>query len=318
MKRPARRRLLAAALLPVFARAQAQGRPVRLIVGFPAGGPADIALRIIADALAARLGTAPVVENRAGAGGALASEAVAAAAPDGNTLLLTGNHVAIAQALAPSPRYDAVKSFAPVARFATLPSGLFVASSAPWTSLDELLARVRERPDALTYASGGNGTPSHIAMELLKRRAGLALRHIPYKGTPPAVTDLIGGQVDMLFTSIAGPMAQVKAGRLRLLGLSTSRRQAALPEVPAIAEKVPGFEFETWLGLAAPRGTPETAVNRLAGDVEAALKEPTVLRRLEEAGLSAAFLAGPRLSERVAEEAELYARIVRDAAIRAE
>lgn len=155
-------------------------------------------------------------------------------------------------------------------------------------------------------------------MELLKRRANLALRHIPYKGTPPAVTDLIGGQVDMLFTSIAGPMAQVKAGCLRILAVSSARRLPALHDVPALAEKVPGYEFETWLGIAAPRGTPDAIVAKLAEDVGAILREVAVLRRLDEAGFVPAFQAGAALNARVAEETEAYARVVREAAIRAE
>jgi tripartite-type tricarboxylate transporter receptor subunit TctC len=315
---PRRALLLAAAALPVPAFAQAPTRTSRIVVGFPAGGPADLASRIVADALAPRLGIPVVVENRTGASGAIASEAVAGAAPDGATLLLSGNHVSIAHALAPTTRYDPVRSFTPVARFAALPSGLFVNAASSAASLDELLAQVRSRPDALTYASGGNGTPSHIAMELLKRRAGFSIRHIPYKGTPPAVTDLIGGQVDMLFTSIAGPMAQVRSGRLRILAVSSPRRLPLLPDVPAIAEKVPGYEFETWLGLAAPRSTPAAAVSRIAAEVAGVMQDPAVLRRLEEAGFAASYQAGPALMDRVTDETELYARTVREAGIRAE
>ena len=309
---------LACSVVTIEASAQAAARTTRILVGFPPGGPADIGLRIMAEGLGPRLGAPLIVENRPGAGGAIASEAVATAAADGATLLLSGNHVSIAQALTPSQRYDAVRSFVPVARFATLPSGLFVNGASPYAQLDDLLAAIRARPDALTYASGGNGTPSHIAMELLKRRANLVLRHIPYKGTPPAVTDLIGGQVDMLFTSIAGPMAQVKTGRLRLLAVSSPRRLPGLPEVPALAEKVAGYEFETWLGIAAPRGTPDAVVNRLAEEIGATLRDAAVLRRFDEAGLTAAYQAGAALAERVVSETEAYARVVRDAAIRAE
>lgn len=311
--------LLGLTALPLYSSAQnAAQRPLRFVVGFPAGGPADIGLRILTDGLGQRIAAPIVVDNRPGAGGAIASEAVAAAPADGSVFLLSGNHVSIAQALAPSPRYDAVRSFAPVARFGALPSGLFVNSNSPWTNLDTLLGQIRARPDALSYASGGNGTPSHIAMELLKRRAGLAIRHIPYKGTPPAVTDLIGGQVDMLFTSIAGPMAQVHSGRLRLLAISSPQRLNALPDVPAIAEKVSGYEFETWLGISAPHATPQAVVIRLAEDIAATLQDANTLRRLEQAGISPSFRSGARLIQTVAEETELYARTVREAAIQAQ
>lgn len=293
-------------------------KPVRLVVAFPAGGPADIGMRIVADRLSAQVGRNFVVDNRPGAGGTIGAELVANAAPDGYTLLLSGNHVVIAQLLTPGARYDAVKSFAPVARFAVLPSGLFVRGQSPHTSLQEVLAYAGSHPDALTYASGGNGTPSHLAMELLKRRHNLAIRHIPYKGTPPAVTDLIGGQVDMLFTSIAGPMAQVKSGRLRLLGVSSPKRLAALADVPSIAEAVPGYVFETWLGVSAPRGTPDSIVATLSAEIGKAVRDPGVLRRMEDAGLTPAYLASGELSRRIEDEAGMYSRVVREASIKAE
>lgn len=321
----AHRRLLLAAMagapFTYPLRAQAQNypdKPVRIVVAFPSGGPADIGLRIIAEQLSTQMGRNFTVDNRPGAGGAIGSEAVAAAPPDGYTLLLSGNHVSIAQALTPSTRYDAVKSFVPIGRFAVLPSGLFVNAQSPLASLQDLLTQVRARPDGLTYASGGSGTPSHLAMELLKRRAGLSIRHIPYKGTPPAVTDLIGGQVDMLFTSIAGPMAQVKGGRLRLLAISSPRRLVSLPEVPAISETVSGYEFETWLGISAPRGTPEGIVSRLSSEISKAVKEPGVIRRMEEAGLTPSHLSAQDLASKVDEEASVYARLVKDTGIKAD
>ena len=293
-------------------------KPVRMVVAFPAGGPADIGMRIVADRLSAQMGRNFVVENRPGAGGTIGAELVANAAPDGYTLLLSGNHVVIAQLLTAGARYDAVKSFAPIARFAVLPSGLFVRAQSPHTSLQELLAYAGSHPDALTYASGGNGTPSHLAMELLKRRHNLAIRHIPYKGTPPAVTDLIGGQVDMLFTSIAGPMAQVKSGRLRLLAVSSPKRLAALADVPAVAEAVPGYEFETWLGVSGPRGTPDNIVATLSAEIGKAVRDPGVVRRMEDAGLTPAYLASGELSRKIEGEAVMYARVVREASIKAE
>lgn len=293
-------------------------KPVRLVVAFPAGGPADIGMRIVADRLSTQMGRNFVVDNRPGAGGTIGADIVATAAPDGYTLLLSGNHVVIAQLLTAGARYDAVKSFAPVARFAVLPSGLFVRGQSPHTSLQELLTYARSHPDALTYASGGNGTPSHLAMELLKRRHNLVIRHIPYKGTPPAVTDLIGGQVDMLFTSIAGPMAQVKSGRLRLLAVSSPKRLPALADTPAIAEAVPGYEFETWLGLSAPRGTPDSIVATLSAEIGKAVRDQGVMSRMGDAGMTPSYLPSAELSRKVEEEAEAYARVVREANIKAE
>lgn len=318
----ARRTFIASLAMNAFVPpAQAQvypDRPVRVVVAFPPGGPADIGMRIVADRLALQLGRALVIDNRPGAGGTIGTELVAGAAPDGYTLLLTGNHVAIGQALSAAPRYDVVRDFVPVARFGVLPSGLFVEARSPHASLADLLVDVRKRPDELTYASGGNGTPSHLAMELLKRRANLAIRHIPYEGTPPAVTDLIGGQVHMLFTSIAGPMAQVKSGRLRQLAVSSPRRLASLPDVPSIGEVVPGYAFETWLGVAAPKGTPAHIVMRLSEEIAAALQDAGVRERMESAGLTPSFVGPAELRARVEDEAAQVARIVKDANIKAE
>src|SRR5262245_8200877 len=176
-------------------------KPLRLVVAYPPGGPADIAARIVAEQLSTQLPQRMVVDNRPGAGGIIGTEVVANAAPDGYTLLLSGNNIAIAQALTASPRYDSSTSFVHVAQIATLPTGVFVSAQSPFNTFRDLVAYVKANPDKLTYASGGNGTPSHLAMEMLKRSAGIDVRHIPYKGTPPAVTDLIGGQVDMLVTS---------------------------------------------------------------------------------------------------------------------
>lgn len=293
-------------------------RPVRIVVGYPPGGPADIAARIVADQLSAQLRERAFVDNRPGAGGVIATEAVAAAAPDGHTLLLSGNNIAIAQALAATPRYDATRSFVHVAQIATLPTGVFVGASSPYATLADLVADARANPGKLAYASGGNGTPSHLAMEMLKRAAGIDVRHIPYKGTPPAVTDLIGGQVDLLATSIAGPIEQVRAGRLKLLAVSSPERLDTLPQVPAIAETLPGYAFETWLALSAPQGTPPTAVQRLSAEIERALADPALIRRMTDAGLRASYLAPDRVTARMTTELKSLTQVIRDAAIRAE
>ena len=293
-------------------------RPVRLVVAYPAGGPADIAARIVAEQVSRQWPQNIIVDNRPGAGGLIGTELVANAAPDGYTLLLSGNNIAIAQALAAEPRYDATTSFAHVAQIAALPTGVFVNAGSPFKSLPELLAFARANPDRLAYASGGNGTPSHLAMEMLKRSAGVSIRHIPYKGTPPAVTDLIGGQVDLLVTSIAGPMEQVKGGRLRLLAVSSPERLESLPQTPTVAETLPGYSFETWLAISAPKGTPDAVVQRVATEIERALKDPALGKRMAEAGLAPRYLTPAQTTARMTLEQKQFAQVVKDAGIKAE
>jgi tripartite-type tricarboxylate transporter receptor subunit TctC len=314
-------RVLALALVVATFAAAAQDYPdktVRLVVAYPPGGPADIAARLVAEQLSAQLPQRVIVDNRPGAGGIIGTELVANAAADGYTLLLSGNNIAIAQALASAPRYDSTQSFMHVAQIATLPTGVFVSAQSPHATFRDLVAFAKANPGKLTYASGGNGTPSHLAMEMLKRSAGIEVRHIPYKGTPPAVTDLIGGQVDMLVTSIAGPIEQVKAGRLKILAVSSPERLDQLPQVPAIAESLPGYSFETWLAISAPRGTSPAIVQRLAAEIERALKDPALVKRMTDAGLKPSYLAPDRTAARMSSDQKSFAQVIRDANIRAE
>jgi tripartite-type tricarboxylate transporter receptor subunit TctC len=314
-------RWLAFALLAVVCAAAAQEYPdktVRIVVAYPPGGPADIAARIVAEQLSLQLPQRVIVDNRPGAGGIIGTEVVANTAADGYTLLLSGNNIAIAQALSSAPRYDSTQSFVHVAQIAALPTGVFVSAQSPHATFRDLLAFAKANPDKLTYASGGNGTPSHLAMEMLQRSAGIEVRHIPYKGTPPAVTDLIGGQVDMLVTSIAGPIEQVKAGRLKILAVSSPERLDQLPQVPAIAETLPGYSFETWLAISAPRGTSPAIVQRLAAEIERALKQPALVKRMNDAGLKAIYLSRDGTAARMSAEQRSFAQVIKDANIRAE
>ena len=314
-------RCFALALLAAAGAAAAQDYPdktMRLVVAYPPGGPADIAARIVAEQLSLQLPQRVIVDNRPGAGGIIGTELVANATADGYTLLLSGNNIAIAQALSSAPRYDATQSFVHIAQIAALPTGVFVSAQSPHATFRDLVAFAKANPDKLTYASGGNGTPSHLAMEMLKRSAGIEVRHIPYKGTPPAVTDLIGGQVDMLVTSIAGPIEQVKAGRLRILAVSSPERLEQLPQVPAIAESLPGYSFETWLAISAPRGTPPAIVQKLAAEVERALKDPALVKRMNDAGLKASYLSPDKTSARMSAEQKSFAQVIKDANIHAE
>ena len=314
-------RSLALVLLAAACSAAAQEYPdktVRLVVAYPPGGPADIAARIVAEQLSLQLPQRVIVDNRPGAGGIIGTELVANATADGYTLLLSGNNIAIAQALSSAPRYDSTQSFAHVAQIAALPTGVFVSAQSPHATFRDLLAFAKANPDKLTYASGGNGTPSHLAMEMLKRSAGIDVRHIPYKGTPPAVTDLIGGQIDMLVTSIAGPIEQVKAGRLKILAVSSPERLDQLPQVPAIAETLPGYSFETWLAISAPRGTSPAIVQKLAAEIERALKDPALVKRMNDTGLKASYLPPDRTAARMSAEQKSFAQVIKDANIRSE
>ena len=317
------RRAFSAALItaPFTGVARAQdfpSKPIRIVVAFAPGGTADISTRIVAERLSVQLGQSVIVDNRPGAGGISGAEQVASAAPDGYTLLMSGNHVAIAQLLSRTARYDPVKSFAQIARCAVVPSGLFVNASSPITSLESMLAYARSHRETVTYASGGTGTPSHLAMELLQKRTGIPIRHIPYKGTAPALPDLVGGRVDMLFTSIAGPLALVKAGRLRLLAISSQARLPSLPAVPTIGETLAGFQFEVWVGLAAPRATPAAIIERLSTEVGLALQDPGVVRRMEDAGLGVSYVASADIGRRVEEETAVLAKVIKDANIASE
>jgi tripartite-type tricarboxylate transporter receptor subunit TctC len=314
-------RWLAIALAAAAVGAAAQDfpdKPTRLVVAYPPGGPADIAARIVAEQLSVQMPQRMVVDNRPGAGGIIGTEVVANAAPDGYTLLLSGNNIAIAQALASAPRYHSTQSFVHIAQIATLPTGVFVSAQSPFNTFRDLVAFAKANPDKLTYASGGNGTPSHLAMEMLKRNAGIQVRHIPYKGTPPAVTDLIGGQVDMLVTSIAGPIEQVKAGRLKILAVSSPERLDQLPQVPTIAETLPGYAFETWLAISAPRGTPPAVVQKLASEIERALKDAAVVKRMTDAGLRASYLSPERTAARMSGDLRTFSQVIKEADIRAE
>lgn len=294
-------------------------RPIRIIVPYSAAGPADIAARILADQLAAGLSQRVIVDNRPGGGGMIGMQLGATAAPDGYTMLLTGNNLAIAEALfATSAGFDASDSFRHLGQIAVLPSELFVSAASRFAALGDVVTAARSAPGDLTYGTGGIGSPSHLAMELLRRRAGIELRHIPYKGTAPALTDVLGGQIDMLFTSIAGPMQHVKAGRLRLLALSSPDRLPQLPEIPTIAEAFPGYAAETWLGLSAPRGVPAELAARLAGEIGRAVADPNLAKRMEEAGLTARALPPDAMADKVRQEQALYGRVVKEADIKSE
>ncbi len=284
------RQVFAALALAAFAAAApAQdypAKPIRLIVPFPPGGGTDIAARTVANKLSETLRWTFVVENKPGAGGNLGVEQAVKSPPDGYTLVIgQTSNLAINPALYAKLPYDPLKDLSPIALIVSAPVVLVVAANSPYKSLGDLLAAARRDPGAVTFASPGNGTVSHLAGELLQRASGVKFTHVPYKGAAQAMTDLLGGQVQSFMSSVPSALAQIKGGRLRAIAVTSAKRAAEMPEVPAIAESgYAGFDATTWYGLLAPAGTPAAVIKRLNAEVNRALGMPDVSGRLAAEG----------------------------------
>jgi tripartite-type tricarboxylate transporter receptor subunit TctC len=318
----ARRRLLAAigaSALANAASAQA-GKPLRLIVPFTPGGSTDILARALAPKLQAALGQTVIIDNKPGAGGSIGAAEAARAEPDGNTLLM--GHIgtlAVNPALYPKLAYDPLKSFVPVAWVARVPNVLVVPASAPTRTFKEFIARAKANPGRLSYSSGGNGSAAHITFELLKLQAGIFVTHIPYRGAAPAVSDVIAGQVDAIFTGAPALLPHVKSGRLRALAVSSPQRIAALHDVPTVAESgYPGFEADQWYGLVAPAGTPVERVNRLNAEVNKALLLSDVQQQLAVEGAVPMPTTPKAFGELIAREIPRWAQVVKAGNVKAD
>ena len=243
-------------------------KPVRVIVPFPPGAGADITARIFAPKLAEALGQQFIVDNRAGAAGQIGAEIAAHTSPDGYTLLFTPASIVISRTLYPKLKYDIEKDFDPIAMVASAPFVLVVHPSLPVHNVKELIALAKAKPGALFYASTGNGGTPHLATEIFRAQAGINVVHVPYKGTPAAVTDLLGGQVQFMFANTLSVLPHVQSGRLRALAIGSAKRSAAAPQIPTVAESgMPGFEAITWFGMLAPAGTPREIIVRLNDEV---------------------------------------------------
>lgn len=268
---------------------QAQTYPTRaitLIVPFPAGGTTDILGRFVGQALSAAWNQPVVVENRGGAGGNIGAAAVAKAAPDGYTLLVgtVGTHAINASLYTKMP-YDTLKDFAPVTQIASVPNMLVVTPSLPVGSVTELIAYAKANPGKLNMASSGNGTSIHLSGELFKVMTGVDMVHVPYKGSAPALNDLMGGQVQLMFDNMPSALPQVKGGTLKALAVTTATRSPAMPDLPTVAEAgVPGFEASSWFGVFAPAGTPKEIVVKLQTEIARILKSPEMTERLAQQG----------------------------------
>ena len=271
---------------PTESFAEYPDKPIRLLLPFPAGGAVDIVARAITARMADDLGKPFVIENKSGAGGIIATDAVAKSQPDGYTLLLTTPNHTINAALQPSLPYDTEKDLVPVSVVAEVPEVLVSYPGAPFTTFPEFVDYARKNPGKLNYASAGIGTLPHVTMELLLRRCGIGVAHIPYRGAAPAMTDLLAGQVQLKLDTYTTSNPQVVAGKLRMLGIASSHRSRLMPDTPTIAEMgLPGYEGILWIGIMAPAGTPRAVIDRLAAASAQAARAPNIIERLQRDGV---------------------------------
>lgn len=304
--------------------AGAQGypaRPVNLIVPFPAGGSSDIIARTIAPRFGERLGTSIVIENVGGAGGVVGTARAVRSTADGHTLLLgSGSEILNNKIINPKIGYDATTDLAPIAFLCTGPMVLVGHPSLPAANASDLLRLARSRPDALNYASAGNGTPMHIAGELFKIQGRASLIHVPYKGAPAAIADLMGGQVHLAFVTLITALPQIKAGKLRAYGLTTLAGSRTAPEIPPLAQakELSGFDVGVWWGLFAPAQTPRAVLDRIERDVMAAMALDEVRTRLDAQSITPDARPGPELARFMQAEAAKIRKVVETAGIKAE
>jgi tripartite-type tricarboxylate transporter receptor subunit TctC len=286
-------------------------RPVRFLVGFAAGGPTDIAARLMGQWLSERLRQQFVIENRPGAGSNIATEAVVRAAPDGHTLLLVGASAAINATLYRNLSFNFLRDITPVASMFRVPLVMEVNPSFPAKTVPEFLAYARANPGKLNLASGGNGTPAHVSGELFKMMTGIDMIHVPYRGDSAAVTDLLGGQVQVMFPAMSASVEYIKAGKLRALAVTTTTRSDVLPDVPTLGDFVPGYESSGWYGIGVPRGTPAEIVGKLNTEINALLAEPRIKARLAELGATPLPGSPENFGRLVEEETEKWGKVVK-------
>jgi tripartite-type tricarboxylate transporter receptor subunit TctC len=303
-----------------FAQQGWPSKPVRLVVPYAAGGTADLLGRALARKMSASLGQQVVIENRTGAGGSIGADLVAKSKPDGYTLLMgtIATHAINPNLYADLP-YDAVRDFAPVMLVATMPNLLVVNPEVPAKSVKELIALAKQKPGSLAFASAGSGTTQHLSGEIFKKMAGVDMLHIPYKGNAPAVTDLVGGQVQVMFDNIPISLQQVRAGKLRALAVTGPARSPVLPDMPTIAEAaLPGYSVTSWFALLAPAGTPDAIVKRLNADAVKALADPALRHQLLDQGIEPGGGAPAELATRIGSELQRWKKVVAETGARVE
>jgi tripartite-type tricarboxylate transporter receptor subunit TctC len=310
------------AALPTVSRsawAQAYpSRPVRIIVGFAPGGGVDITARLIGQSLSERLRQPFVIENRPGAGGNIGTESVVRASPDGYTLFLVTNPNAVNGTLYEKLNYSFIRDIAPVASISRVPNVMVVPLSFPAKTIAEFIAYAKANPGKITMAAAGNGTSDHMSGELFKTMAGIDMLHVPYRGTAPALTDLLAGQVQLMFASMPAGIQYVRAGNLRALAVTTAARSDALPDIPAVGEFVPGYETSTWYGIGAPKKTLPGIVEQLNKGTNAAIADPKLKARFAELGAEPLSMTSGEFAKFIVEETEKWGKVVKSAGIKAE
>jgi tripartite-type tricarboxylate transporter receptor subunit TctC len=310
---------LGLAQVPNVARAQAYpSRPARILVGFAAGGATDIQARLMGQWLSDHLGQQFIVDNRSGASGNIATEMVARAAPDGYTLLQVVTPHAINAALYSNLPFDFMRDIAPVICAARLAYVAVVNPASPVHSIPELIAQAKENPGRITYGSAGTGTPQNISVELFKMMAGVNLLHVPYRGGAPAVADLMAGHIEVVFSPLSEAIEQIRAGKLRPLGVSTAARLDVLPDVPRIADFVPGYEASGFAGIGVPRGTPAAIIDLLNRELNAGIADPGVRARIIDLGGTPVGGTAAEFGEILAAAIEKWARVIKFAGIKAD
>ncbi len=308
---------VAASILPATAAQVYPTKPIRMLVGFPPGGAADIMARIVGQKLAESFQQQIVVDNRPGAGSAIASEMTARAAPDGYTLLMIGASHAVNAGLHKKLPYDPVKDFAAVIRVASAPVVLVANPSLPAQSVSELIEMARAKPGQLNFASGGSGSVTHLSGELLKLMANINLTHVPYKGGSLALADVISGQMPLLFFSLPGALPQIKAGRVKAIAVTSTKRSIAAPEIPTIAESgVAGYEATSWSGVLAPAATPKEIVGKLNAEILRALRSADVADAITRQGADPVGSTPGEFETYLKSEVAKWTKVIRDAGLR--
>lgn len=314
----ARLLMLSLSLLPGHARAAEMypSKPVRMLVGFPPGGPTDITARIAAEHLSSALRQQVIVDNRPGAGGTLAATLLASAAPDGYTVSLCANgEMAIAPNLRDKLPYDPLRSFAPVSRIGASQLVLVVHPSVPARSVRDLVILAKSKPGSINFASAGAGSTAHLASELLKTMAGIEIVHVPYKGAGPALSELMGGQVQMLITGFSGALPHVKSGKLRALAVTGAARLATMPDLPTIGEAVTGYEVTSWYGIIAPAATSRTIVARLQREIAAMVRKPEVGEKLAGLGIEPEGNTSQEFAAQIKQEIAKWGKVIQVAGV---